>query len=192
MIFDVENHLEIKMRENILARFIIYSKKWINSLFLIFTYFLLHLTYRLCIKFTIPLIKAKLSIASISSAPAYDYKFQSIFPVAKTALPSSRFCQSATIPKKVNRTSHYSIDYLLTLHGLPPLQQPSLIAPFHHAGIMNLANRERRAHNIPPCTNDGKKCVRSIWSLQTTTLSCFLLQIKAQYSVVQPMNLANR
>ena len=48
-----------------LARFIIYNKNIINWLFFIFNYFLLYLIYRLWTQFTLPLIKTKLSIASI-------------------------------------------------------------------------------------------------------------------------------
>ena len=61
IIFDLENHLEIKMKGNMLARFIICNTNLINRLFLTLTYFLL--------------INTKLSIASICSAPAYDYQF---------------------------------------------------------------------------------------------------------------------
>ena len=93
IIFDLENHLEIKMKGNMLARFIICNTNLINRLFLTLTYFLL--------------INTKLSIASICSAPAYDYQFQSIFPMAKTALPSSGFCQSGTLPK--SSTEHHTI-----------------------------------------------------------------------------------
>ena len=82
IIFDLENHLEIKMKENMLARFIIYNNNIINRLFFIFTYFLLYLIYRLWTQFTLPLIKTKLSIAPIFSAPAYVYQFKSILPVA--------------------------------------------------------------------------------------------------------------
>ena len=107
-------------------------------------------------------------------APAYDYQFQSIFPVAKTNLPSSVFCQSATLPKKFNRKSHYSMDSLLTLHGLPPppiaplerLPTPeldTLLPP--PAGFYTLP-RLRRSVSGTPLTPTGQtkeptpRCVR--------------------------------
>lgn len=108
------------------------------------------------------------------AAPAYDYQFQSIFPVAKTNLPSSVFCQSATLPKKFNRKSHYSMDSLLTLHGLPPpptaplerLPTPeldTLLPP--PAGFYTLP-RLRRSVSGAPLTPTGQtkeptpRCVR--------------------------------
>jgi len=54
------------------------------------------------------------------AAPTYDFQFQSLFLASKPAHLSSTFYQSATLPKKIHSTSHYSMDSLLTLHGLPP------------------------------------------------------------------------
>ena len=103
MIFDLENHLEIKMKENMLARFIIYNKKLINNLFLMFTYFLLHLINKY------QFFSSCLGLAVSVHIPCG----QDCSPLLKV-LPK---CNSS---KKVHRTSHYSMDSLLTLHGFPP------------------------------------------------------------------------
>ena len=38
----------------------------------------------------------------------------------KNDLPFVMFCPSASLPKKLSRKTHHSMDSLLTLHGLPP------------------------------------------------------------------------
>ena len=65
-------------------------------------------------------------ICSPVSAPGYDFQFQSLFPSSRALLPSSTFYQSGTLPNKFHRTS--SMDSLLTLRGLPPLQLNYLLS----------------------------------------------------------------
>ena len=60
-----------------------------------------------------------LTITLFLKLPGSDYQIQSIFPGGKSR-SNTLTTTSSTLPRHLNRGSHYSMDSLLTLQGLPP------------------------------------------------------------------------
>ena len=133
------------------------------------------------------------------SGPAYDYQFQPVFPVSKTNISSVMFSHSSTLPKKLSRKSHHSMDSLITLHGLPPpptapierLPTPelnTLLPP--PAGFYTLPRLRRTVSGAPLVTaghskDPSPRCVRFLQDMVHSQSVSDIDQIRRSNSHVE-------